>query len=200
MGKGEVTRQVILDKATRLSSRVGLGGLTIGSLAAETQLSKSGLFAHFRSKESLQVAVVENAIAQFLDQVVRPALAAPRGERRLRELFERWLGWADGSPGGCLFVAAMTEFDDRQGPVRDVLERYQRDWLEGIGLMFQTGITEGEFRDDADPAQFAQDFYGILLGYHYVSRLLRSPGAQARARRALEMLLAAARIQAAQPA
>jgi hypothetical protein len=141
--------------------------------------------------------VVETAIAQFLDRVVRPALAAPRGERRLRELFERWLAWADGSPGGCPFVAAMTEFDDRQSPVRDLLERYQRDWLESIGLMFRTGITEGEFRDDADPAQFAQEFYGILLGYHYVSRLLRDPDAQVRARRALEALVAAARVRTA---
>src|SRR5262249_1261422 len=124
-------------------------------------------------------------------------MTAPRGERRLRELFERWLGWADGSPGGCPFVAGMTEFDDRESPVRDLLERYQRDWLEGVGLIFQTGVTEGEFRADADPAQFAQEFYGILLGYHYVSRLLRSPDAQARARRALETLLAAARVQTA---
>ena len=197
MGKGDETRQAILDTATRLSRSAGLGGLTIGSLAEQTQLSKSGLFAHFRSKESLQVAVVENAIAQFLDLVVRPALAAPRGERRLRELFERWLAWADSSEGGCPFVAATTEFDDQQGPVRDLLARYQRDLLDSIGLIFETGITEGDFRADVDPAQFAQEFYGILLAYHYISRLLRSPDAQPRARRALETRIAAARVPAA---
>ena len=122
MGKGEATRVAVLDEATRLASQVGLGGLTIGSLATQTGLSKSGLFAHFRAKESLQVQVLEHAAAQFRDFVIVPALAAPRGEPRLRELFDRWLDWiGNGLPGGCLFISASYEFDDQPGPVRDVL-------------------------------------------------------------------------------
>jgi AcrR family transcriptional regulator len=196
VGKGEATRQVILDEATRLASRVGLSGLTIGSLATQTQLSKSGLFAHFRSKESLQLQVLDNAAARFLDQVVHPVLQAPRGEPRVHELFNRWLMWANALPGGCLFVAAGTEFDDQPGPVRDQLVRRQQDWLEMIGHMFRTGITDGHFRSDADPAQFAQELYGVLLAYHHANRLLHDPEAEPRARRAFEALLAAVRVTA----
>ena len=189
-----MTRQAVLDEATRIASRVGLDGLTIGSLARQTQLSKSGLFAHFRSKESLQLQVLEHAAAHFLDVVVRPALEAPRGEPRLRELFERWLAWAANAlPGGCLFVAAGTEFDDQPGPVRDCLVRGQRDWMETISHVFRTGVAEGHFRPDADPDQFAQDVHGVLLAYHHASRLLGDPNAQMRARRAFDTLLAAVR-------
>jgi AcrR family transcriptional regulator len=193
MGKGEETRLAILDEATGLASQVGLGGLTIGSLAARTHLSKSGLFAHFASKEALQAQVLEHASARFVDLVVRPALAAPRGEPRLRALFDRWLAWeADAYPGGCPFVAAMAELDDRPGPVRDQLVRSQLDWLDTIAQVFRTGVAEGRFRADADPEQFAHDLQGVMLAYHHASRLLRDPAAETRARRAFEALLAAA--------
>jgi AcrR family transcriptional regulator len=193
MSKGELTRQAVLDEAARVASRVGLGGVTIGSLAASTQLSKSGLFAHFRSKESLQLQLLEHTAGRFVDLVVRPALAAPRGEPRLRELFDRWLAWEAGAlPGGCLFVAASSEFDDQPGPVRDQLVRSQRDWLETIAQVFRTGVGESHFRADADPEQFAHDLNGVMLAYHHASRLLGDPDAGPRAHRAFEALLAAA--------
>jgi AcrR family transcriptional regulator len=197
MSKGEVTRQAVLDEAARLASRVGLDGLTIGSLAASTQLSKSGLFAHFQSKESLQLQLLAHTRAGFIDRVIRPALATPRGEPRLRELFGRWLDWdTDALPGGCLFVAASVELDDRPGPVRDRLAQDQRDWMDTIAQVFRTGIGEGHFRPDTDPDQFAYDLYGVMLAYHHASRLLGDPAAAARATRAFEALLSSARQKA----
>jgi len=198
VSKGEQTREAILYEASRLASRVGLQGLTIGSLANQTQLSKSGLFAHFRSKESLQLQVLDYTRERFVDLVVRPALAAPRGETRVHELFERWLGWARGDalPGGCLFIAAATELDDQPGPARDRLVRDQRDWMDTIARVFRTGVEAGQFRADASPEQFAQDLYGVMLAFGHTSRLLGDPLAEDRARRAFEVLLAGARAPA----
>lgn len=195
MRKGDSTHQAILGRATSLASRVGLEGLTIGSLAQELELSKSGLFAHFQSKESLQVQVLEHGAQVFVENVVRPALAAPRGEPRLRALFERWLDWARSSPmpGGCLFVQAAVELDDRPGPVRDRLVSLQRQWLGVIATSLQKGIEARAFRKDSDPEQFAQDLYGVMLAYHHAARLLRDPKAESRARRAFEALLTGAR-------
>jgi AcrR family transcriptional regulator len=194
MRKGTETRQAVLEEAARVASRVGLGGLTIGTLAASTQLSKSGLFAHFQSKESLQLQLLEHTRARFIDLVVRPALAAPRGEPRLRELFRRWLTWdADALPGGCLFIAASAEFDDQPGPVRDRLVQDQRDWLDTMAQVFRTAITEGDVRPDADPEQFAHDLHGVMLAFHHARRLLGDPDAATRATRAFEALLLAAR-------
>ncbi|HXI20661.1 MAG TPA: hypothetical protein VNH46_06230, partial [Gemmatimonadales bacterium] len=121
MSKGLETRDTILHHATQLASKVGLCGLTIGTLAEDLALSKSGLFAHIGSKEQLQILVLERAAHDFIEAVVRPALREPRGEPRIRALFERWLAWdRDGLlPGGCVFVAAASELDDRPGPVRD---------------------------------------------------------------------------------
>ncbi len=194
MSKGEDTRQAILDEASRVASQVGLGGLTIGTLAERTHLSKSGLFAHFRSKESLQEQVLAHTNARFIDVVIRPALQAPRGEPRVRELFERWLAWCrDDLPGGCLFFQAAMELDDQPGPARERLVRDQRDWLDTIARVFGTGISEGHFAPDADAGQFAQDLDGVLLAYTLTSRLLRDTSAEDRARRAFDALLAAAR-------
>jgi AcrR family transcriptional regulator len=194
MGKGETTRQAVLDEAARVASRVGLGGLTIGSLAAQSGLSKSGLFAHFQSKQALQLQLLEHARADFVELVVRPALATARGEPRVRELFRCWLAWhAEALPGGCLFVAASAELDDQPGPVRDRLAADQRDWMDTIAQVFRTGIGEGHFRPDADPEQFAYDLHGVMLAYHHASRLLGDPDAATRATRAFEALVAAAR-------
>ena len=192
--KGEQTRLAILDQALEVATMSGLHGLTIGALAERTGLSKSGLFAHFRSKEQLQVAVVEHALDRFIATVTRPALRAPRGEARVRALIDHWFAWGEQSlPGGCFFVTAAVELDDEPGPARDVLVAGQRDWLEQIANVFRTGIAEGEFRPDADPDQFANDAYGVMLAYHHARRLLRDPAAGVRARRAVETLLAAAR-------
>jgi AcrR family transcriptional regulator len=189
--KGLITRQAVLERAVALASRVGLGGLTIGTLAHELELSKSGLFGHFRSKEALQIQVLEHAAAKFVEAVVRPALAQPRGKPRLRSLFDRWLDWARSSPmpGGCLFVAAASELDDQPGPVRDRLQQLQREWLGVIATSFRKGIEEGHFPADADADQFAHDVYGVMLAYHHAHRLLRDPKAEARARHAFEALL-----------
>ena len=193
MGKGDETRTAVLDQAVEVARRAGLSGLTIGSLAQQAELSKSGLFGHFRSKEALQLQVLEHARARFEESVARPALRAPRGEPRLRALFDRWLDWS-AAPGGCPFVAAATEFDDRPGAVRDRLVQDQRDMFDMIATVFRTGIAEGQFRTEADPDQFAQDLYGVLLARHHTLRLLGDERADARARRALDALIRTARI------
>src|SRR5258706_6219006 len=125
--KGERTRSVILDRAAGLASESGLDGLTIGSLAAATGLSKSGLFAHFGSREELQLAVLERTREKFAEVVFRPALAKPRGLERYRAMFERWLDWTESAdlPGGCPLLGAAMEFDDRPGPVRDRVIQHQ---------------------------------------------------------------------------
>jgi AcrR family transcriptional regulator len=195
MGKGDERRQLILERAAQTASRLGLEGLTIGRLASDLGLSKSGLFAHFQSKEALQVQTLRHAAELFVDRVVRPALKAPRGERRLRALFERWLAWAEADvlKGGCLFVAAATELDDLDGPVRDELVRQQRDWLELIANVARTGIAESDFRPGLDGEQVAYELYGVMLAYHHARRLLRDPRAPQRARDAFDALVEAAR-------
>jgi AcrR family transcriptional regulator len=195
MGKGEVTRQAILQRATALASAVGLEGLTIGKLAEELELSKSGLFAHFGSKETLQVAILEHAAERFVELVVQPGLRAPRGEPRLRSLFDHWRQWPklNPMPGGCIFVASAIELDDRPGPARDLLVRQQRDWLDLLAATVRGAVTEGQFRRDVDPEQFAHDFYAVMLGFHHALRLLRDPKAEKRAVRGFERLVEAAR-------
>ena len=193
MGKGDQTRQAILKQAVALASQLGLDRLSIGRLAETLGMSKSGLFAHFRSKETLQIQTLDFAKAEFVDGVVRPALAQPRGLPRVRALFEHWLAWARLAPRqGCVFVAAATELDDQPGRVRDHLVQSQRDWLDVIANCFRTGIAEGHFEAESDPQQFAQDLYGVMLAYHHAARLLRDPDAEARARRAFEALLSGA--------
>jgi AcrR family transcriptional regulator len=195
VSKGEVTRQTIVERAMRLATRVGLEGLTIGGLAEDLNLSKSGLFAHFKSKEALQLEVLRFAADRFVEAVIRPSLSAPRGEPRLRALFESWISWPKrgGDGAGCFFVATAVELDDRPGPLRDLLVQKQKDWMETIATVARTAITEGHFRRDVDPEQVAQDLYGVMLGYHHASRLLADPKAGRRAKNAFEALVAAAR-------
>ena len=197
MPKGEETRTAILDKAVRLASQVGLSGLSIGKLAEALHMSKSGLFAHFQSKETLQLQVLGRASHLFVQGVVRPGLAASRGEERLSALFARWLEWTRTSalPGGCLFVAAAVEFDDRPGPVRDRLVELQRDWLDLMANVARTAVDEGQFRADLDAEQFAHDLYAVMLGYHHAARLLRDPKAEDRARAGFDLLCEAARLR-----
>ncbi len=191
MRKGEVTRQAILQRAVQLASHVGLEGLTIGTLAEDLELSKSGLFAHFQSKESLQTETLAYAATSFIDLVVRPALTAPRGIPRVRAIFESWLDWPNRDPlqGGCFFVAAATELDDRPGPLRDRLVGMQKDWLDLLANTVRTAINEKHFHEKVDPEQFAHDLYGIMLAYHHAARLLADPAAETRARRAFDRLL-----------
>jgi AcrR family transcriptional regulator len=194
MGKGEQTKAAILDEASDLASRLGLGGLTIGTLATASNLSKSGLYAHFASKESLQVEVLRYARDQFTDHVMRPTVKAPRGEPRFRAFFENWLAWQVGRfAGGCIFVDAASEFDDQEGPVRDELVRAERDKFESVALVVGTAIAEGHFRPDVDAAQVAYELEGILLAHHHARRLMRDPIASEHARRAFERLLESCR-------
>ncbi|GAB3136932.1 TetR/AcrR family transcriptional regulator [Micromonospora sonneratiae] len=195
VGKGELTRQAVLATAAEIADRIGLAGLTIGSLASQMEMSKSGLFGHFRSKESLQLQVLAYARQNFIEAVIHPALAAPRGERRVRVLVEGWLACGLKRKAGCLFVSADTEFDDQPGPVRDQLVRDHRDLMESIAQMFRSGITEGEFRSDADPEQFAHDLYGVMLGFFHAYRLMKDSAAVSRTRRAVDVLLDNARIR-----
>ena len=197
MGKGEITRQAILERATALASRSGLEGLSIGHLAEELGLSKSGLFAHFDSKEDLQVQVLDRAAERFADVVVRPALAVPAGEARLRALFESWLAWPRRvkQPGGCVFMAAAAELDDRPGPARDRLVALEKEWLATIAQVFRSGQAAGAFRRELDPAQVAFEFMGIAMSCHFAARLLRDPRAVERARAALERLVLDARLR-----
>ncbi len=193
MGKGDVTKGVILDDAVQLASRVGLKAMSIGSLAEHTAMSKSGLFAHFRSKEQLQLDVLARAHRRFVDLVVRPALSTPRGIPRLQALFDGWLGWSESLTGGCLFVSAAAELDDQPGPVRDSLVRSELDWLELLSTVARTAITEGQFRPDLDPEQFAYELHAITLAHQHASRLLRDERAAERSRRAFDALIHAAR-------
>jgi AcrR family transcriptional regulator len=203
--KGERTRDAILGHALALATRIGVEGVTIGRLAEDLKLSKSGLFAHFRSKEALQIEMLRMAGGRMIESVVKPALAAPRGEPRLRALFERWLAWEQSPslPGGCPFMAASFELDDRPGPVRDFVVQSLRDWIDTIAGAARIAVQEGHFRADLDCEQFAQDCQGIGLGFVHASRLMRDPQARARADRAFDALVSAARAstdRAASPA
>jgi AcrR family transcriptional regulator len=195
MRKGEATRGAILDRGVRLATQIGLEGLTIGRLATDLGLSKSGLFAHFHSKEALQIQVLDAAAERFVEEVVRPAVRQPRGEPRVMALFDQWLAWTKttSGPGGCLFVAAAAELDDRPGPVRDRLVALQKGWLEMIAIVFRTGVSAGVFRPDLDPEEFAHDLYSVMLGFHHASRLMRDPRAENRANAAFGRLLSSAR-------
>jgi AcrR family transcriptional regulator len=194
VSKGQDTKTAILDEALQIASQVGFEGLTIGQLAERTEMSKSGLFAHFRSKEQLQLQTLDHAVARFTDVVVRPTLRAPRGESRVRELFERWLDWETGTlAGGCVFAAGSAEYDDQPGPMHDALVRQQRDWAEFIATVAGTAVSEEQFRPDVDPKQFAFALQGLMFGYRHFGRLLGDPDALERTRAGFEQLLAASR-------
>jgi AcrR family transcriptional regulator len=193
VGKGQQTRTALLDEAVGLASRVGFNALTIGQLAESTGMSKSGLFAHFRSKESLQLETLERGRERFTDLVIRPTLAAPRGVARVRALIDNWLVWeTQALQGGCLFVTGSTEYDDQPGPMRDALVLNQRDWVEFIETVARTGISEGDFREDLDVEQFAFSLQGLIYAFHHTARLLRDPKALDHIRRGLDQLLESA--------
>jgi AcrR family transcriptional regulator len=194
MSKGEQTRLAILDAALAQASETGFESITIGALAERAGLSKSGLFAHFGSREELQVAAIDLAAARFAEVVFLPALKAKRGLPRLKALFEAWLGWTDriGLPHGCPMLAAAVEFDDRPGPMRDaVVGHFQRLDVElrrAVGL----AVEEGHFSRRLDLEQFLFDLMGILHAHHYHARLLNDARARARAQAAFARLVAAA--------
>lgn len=191
MGKGEHTRTAILDRALSMATQVGLEGVSIGTLAKKVEMSKSGLYAHFDSKENLQLQVMETAANRFIERVVRPALTKPRGEPRVRALFEGWLKWTREPylPGGCLFINTALEYAARPGEVRDLLVAYQKDWLDVLANAARIAMAEGQFRADLDPDQFAYDLESICLAYQYFKNLIHDPQTEERARAALESLI-----------
>jgi AcrR family transcriptional regulator len=190
--KGEQTRRTIVSRALGIVSDVGYEGLSIGVLAAETKLSKSGLFAHFKSKEALQLGVIEEVVNRFILRVVQPALAAPRGEPRVCVLFEKKLEWFRGQPElrGCLLQKASLEYHNRFGhPVRERAVNALQDWRELLVRCVQTAIDEGHFRSDLDAEQFGYEFDGITMMYQQMHGLMRDPIAGERAQRAFNSLL-----------
>jgi AcrR family transcriptional regulator len=191
VSKGEQTRERILDKAWQLARREGLSGLSLGKLASELGLSKSGLFAHFGSKEGLEVELLKATADRFTQQVIRPALTAPRGVPRLRQLFENWMRWANDpeQPGGCVILAAAAELDDSEGPQRDFLVVTQTGLLAVLAKAARIAVDEGHLRAELDAEQFAFEMHGIVMAYHHARRLLRDAKAEARARSAFERLL-----------
>ncbi|MEZ4367656.1 MAG: TetR/AcrR family transcriptional regulator [Kofleriaceae bacterium] len=195
MSKGEQTRAAILERAFALAAAGGLSTLSIGRLADETGLSKSGLYAHFGSREALEVAIVEEASRQFVEAVWAPALKIPRGEPRLRAIFRHWLAWGQ-RPGGCFFVAASAEFDDRRGATRDALAREQKAWIGALAKATRLAVEAGHFRPDLDPGQFAFEAYSIMLGTHLFVRFLRTSDALDRTHAAFDALVLAARAPA----
>lgn len=195
MAKGAETRERILERAYRLASRDGLQGLSLSTLAAETGLSKSGLFAHFGSKEELELEVLRQAAQRFEQVVWGPVVRAPRGEARLRRLFEGWIRWLDDptSPGGCIFSTASVELDDRPGRVRDFLVETQTRLLASVARAARIAVEAGDFHERVDGDQLAFELYSLLLGYNHYKRLLRDPSAAERVWNGFERLMAAAR-------
>ncbi len=196
MTKGADTRARILDRAFRLAGRDGLAGVTLGTLASELSMSKSGLFAHFKSKEELQLEVLRTAAERFAASVLRPAFDSPRGLPRLRKLFQNWLSWANdpSMPGGCIFFAAALELDDKPGPPRDFLVAAQKDLLATVAKAVRMCIEAGHFRPGLDADQFAFELVGILYAYTHARRLLHDKKAEERTRVAFERLVESARV------
>jgi len=194
MVKGEITRASILRHGVSVASVHGLEGLTIGRLAERSGLSKSGLFAHFGSKEALKLAVLESVVEDFRTRVILPALREPTGAARLRRLFEAWLDWAaeEQRDGGCPLLGASIELDDRPGELRDYLVEKQKAWLDCIARIARKAIDERELRADLDVQQFAFGVNSIGLGFNFAHRLLADRSARARAIRAFESLLGSA--------
>ncbi len=195
MKKGAATRARILDRAVQLAGLHGVQGVTLGTLAGELGLSKSGLFAHFASKEDLSVEVLRTMTERFAEQVVRPALAAPRGEPRIAKIFENWVAWLKhpAQSHGCPMVAASVELDDKPGLPRDFLAGAQKTLLGTLARAAALAVEEGHFRKNVDCELFAFEWLGIMLAYHHSTRLLRDRRALERARAAFERLLTTSR-------
>ncbi len=185
--KGSQTRTEILDVAAQIASAEGLEGVSLGRLAEAVGMSKSGLFAHFRSKQDLQLAVVETARSMFIEEVICPAESAPSGLRRLRKLAEAWLSYAEREVfrGGCFFVAASLEFDSRPGVVKDRITEIMGEWLRLLENEIRTAKTSNELAPNADPVQLAFEFNSQMMGANWAYQLLGVKKAFARAKTAI---------------
>jgi len=198
--KGLKTRSTILERAADLASGEGLEGLTIGRLADELKMSKSGLFAHFGSKEELQLATIEIARERFFAEVFKPALDAERGYPRLVAICRSWLDYIARNvfSGGCFFAAASFEFDSRSGPVRDAIQKTMDEWIGAIEKAVRLAIDEGHFSKDVEPAQIAFEINAIFFGANYSYNMRHDKKAITRAWHAIETRLESLR-QAPRP-
>lgn len=189
--KGGLTRQAILERSAALSSVDGLDRLSIGRLADEVGMSKSGLFAHFRSKEDLQLATIEAAAATYVVEVIKPALAVPAGMGRLHRLCESFISYVERGvfPGGCFFAAAMAEFDARPGPIRDRIALAQRQWMEMLERTARDAQRLGELSQNADPAQLAFELESVMVTANWYFHLFGDRGQLERARMGVQRLL-----------
>ncbi|MBZ8141857.1 TetR family transcriptional regulator [Rubrivivax gelatinosus] len=189
--KGQQTRAAILDAALGLASHMGLEGLSIGTLAEMMQMSKSGVFAHFGSREELQISVIREYHTRFEEEVFFPSMAEDRGLPRLRSLFERWIRRVSIElDSGCIYISGAVEFDDRPGPVRDALVSMVRAWHLALQRAITMAVEEGHLRPETDPSQLLFEMHGLILALHHDARLLRNTGVLDRARRGFERLIA----------
>ncbi len=190
MTKGKETKMVILESGLDMASQLGLEGVSIGALAKETNMSKSGLFAHFQSKENLQIEILDYAARIFSEDVIIPALATEAGIPRIKALVNNWIEWSDNLTGGCIFVTASTDYSDRPGKVRECLLGQQGDWIACLCRIAESAIKVGDFREGIECEQFAFDLYSLLLGFHLYDKLLDDSETKKRQEIALERLLA----------
>lgn len=177
MLKGQQTKATIVDAAMGLATHLGLEGLSIGVVAEVTKMSKSGVFAHFGSREELQISVIREYFKQFEQAVFYPALEAPRGLPRLRVLFDKWMRLVAGEvQAGCIFISGAAEFDDRPGPVRDALAGSVKTWLSAVYRAVLQAKEMGHLPKDSDEHQIAFELHGLILALHYEARFLKNEG------------------------
>jgi AcrR family transcriptional regulator len=188
--KGQQTRAAILEAALGLAASMGLEGLSIGALAEVTQMSKSGVFAHFGSREELQISVVREYHVKFEEEVFFPAMREPRGLPRLTALFERWVRRVSTElDSGCIYISGAVEFDDRPGPVRDALAAMVQSWQAALERAVRLAVDEGHLKPGTDPLQLVFELHGLILALHHDARFLRNAGALERARRGFQRLV-----------
>ena len=189
--KGQQTKAAIVDAALGLAAQIGLEGLSIGAVAELTQMSKSGVFAHFGSREELQISVVREYHARFEQEVFYPALKSPRGLPRLTAMFANWMKRTSTEiDSGCIYISGASEFDDRPGPVRDALVESVSIWQAAVLRAIEQAKAEGHLRADADARQVGFEIHGLILALHYEARFLRVPGSIDRAHLGFDNILA----------
>ena len=189
--KGQQTKAAIVDAALGLATQIGLEGLSIGALAEVTQMSKSGVFAHFGSREELQISVIREYHVRFEDEVFYPAMAAPRGLPRLRAMFANWMKRTSVEiDSGCIYISGAVEFDDRPGPVRDALASSVMTWHAAMKRAITVAKHEGQLGADVDEEQMLFEIHGLILALHYEARFLKNPGSIERANRGFDNILA----------
>lgn len=188
--KGQQTKFAIVGAALDLASQRGLEGLSIGAVAEAMSMSKSGVFAHFGSREELQISVVREYFRRFDDEVFQPVLSQSRGLPRVRALFANWMKRvAVELQSGCIFISGAVEFDDQPGPVRDALAASVQTWLAAMRHAVVLAREAGHLRADADEVQIVFEIHGLILALHYETRFLKNPGSMPRALLAFDKIL-----------